>query len=111
MQGYRDLALQRAGNAKRGPAIYAYAQTASPELQIVNQDTVYRSHLATLSIVNAVGSGDGWEAAVNDWCRQHRHWSIRDQHRHLSSMMRGHFAYYGVGGNSRRGAQDVVLSK
>ena len=41
-------------------------------------------------------------AAVSDWCRKHRHWSIRDQHRHLSSMMRGHFAYYGVGGNSRR---------
>jgi group II intron reverse transcriptase/maturase len=41
-------------------------------------------------------------AAVNDWCRHHRHGSIRDQHRHLSSMMRGHFAYYGVGGNSRR---------
>jgi RNA-directed DNA polymerase len=41
-------------------------------------------------------------AAVDDWCRKHRHWSLRDQHRHLSSMMRGHFAYYGVGGNSRR---------
>ena len=41
-------------------------------------------------------------AAVSDWCRQHRHWPIRDQHRHLSSMMRGHFAYYGVGGNIRR---------
>ena len=41
-------------------------------------------------------------AAVSDWCRHHRLWSIRDQHRHLSSMMRGHFAYYGVGGNSRR---------
>jgi hypothetical protein len=41
-------------------------------------------------------------AAVSDWCRQHRHWSFRDQHRHLSSMMRGHFAYYGVGGNIRR---------
>ena len=41
-------------------------------------------------------------AAVSDWCRKHRHWSLRDQHRHLSSMMRGHFAYYGVGGNSRR---------
>jgi group II intron reverse transcriptase/maturase len=41
-------------------------------------------------------------AAANDWCRRHRHWSFRDQHRHLSSMMRGHFAYYGVGGNSRR---------
>ena len=41
-------------------------------------------------------------AAVSDWCRKHRHWSIRDQHRHLSSMMRDHFAYYGVGGNIRR---------
>jgi RNA-directed DNA polymerase len=41
-------------------------------------------------------------AAVDDWCRKHRHWSLRDQHRHLSSMMRGHFAYYGVGGNGRR---------
>ena len=41
-------------------------------------------------------------AAVNDWCRYRRHWSICDQHRHLSSLMRGHFAYYGVGGNSRR---------
>ena len=41
-------------------------------------------------------------AAVSDWCRKNRHRSIRDQHRRLSSMMRGHFAYYGVGGNSRR---------
>jgi len=41
-------------------------------------------------------------AAVSDWCRNHRRWTLRDQHRHLSSMMRGHFAYYGVGGNSRR---------
>ena len=40
--------------------------------------------------------------AVNDWCRKNRHWSIRDQHRHLSTMMRGHYAYYGVGGNHRR---------
>ncbi len=41
-------------------------------------------------------------AAVNDWCWDNRHRSLRDQHRHLSSMMRGHFAYYGVGGNTRR---------
>lgn len=40
--------------------------------------------------------------AVSDWCRKHRHWSVRDQHHHLSAMMRGHFAYYGVGGNGRR---------
>ena len=41
-------------------------------------------------------------AAVTDWCRNNRHRPIPDQHRHLSSMMRGHFAYYGVGGNIRR---------
>jgi hypothetical protein len=41
-------------------------------------------------------------AAVSDWCRKNRHWSIRGQHKHLSSMLRGHFAYYGVGGNDRR---------
>src|SRR6478752_7141875 len=36
-------------------------------------------------------------AAVNGWCRKNRHWSLRDQHRHLSSMMRGHFANAVVG--------------
>jgi RNA-directed DNA polymerase len=41
-------------------------------------------------------------AAVNDWCRKHRQWSLRDQRRHLCSMMRGRFAYYVVGGNIRR---------
>jgi group II intron reverse transcriptase/maturase len=41
-------------------------------------------------------------AATSDWCRKHRHLPLRVQHRHLSSMMRGHFAYYGVGGNIRR---------
>jgi RNA-directed DNA polymerase len=41
-------------------------------------------------------------AGVSDWCRRNRHQSLRDQHRRLSSMLRGHFAYYGVGGNSRR---------
>jgi RNA-directed DNA polymerase len=32
-------------------------------------------------------------AAVTAWCRTNRHRPIPDQHRHLSSMMRGHFAY------------------
>jgi group II intron reverse transcriptase/maturase len=41
-------------------------------------------------------------AAVGDWCRKHRHWSIRNQHRHLASMLRGHFACYGIGGNGQR---------
>ena len=41
-------------------------------------------------------------AAVSDWCQKNRHLPIRVQHRHLSAMMRGHFAYYGVGGNDQR---------
>jgi RNA-directed DNA polymerase len=41
-------------------------------------------------------------ADVTDWCRKNRHRPIAVQHAHLSAMMRGHYAYYGVTGNSRR---------
>ena len=41
-------------------------------------------------------------AAVTDWCRKNRHMSIRDQHYHLTAKMRGHYAYFGISGNSRR---------
>jgi len=41
-------------------------------------------------------------AAVSDWCRHHRHQPIATQHRHLSAMARGHYAYYGMSGNFRR---------
>jgi len=39
---------------------------------------------------------------LSEWCRRNRHLSLRDQHAHLSQMMRGHYAYYGISGNSRR---------
>lgn len=41
-------------------------------------------------------------AAVTLWCRRNRHRPVRDQHAHLSRMIRGHCAYYGVTGNDRR---------
>jgi RNA-directed DNA polymerase len=41
-------------------------------------------------------------ASVTEWCRQNRHQPILEQHARLAAMMRGHFAYYGIGGNSRR---------
>jgi RNA-directed DNA polymerase len=41
-------------------------------------------------------------AAVSDWCRRHRHRPIAEQHRHLTAMARGHYAYYGMSGNIRR---------
>ena len=40
-------------------------------------------------------------AAVGEWCRQNRYLSLRERHAHLSQMMRGHYAYYGISGNSR----------
>ena len=40
--------------------------------------------------------------SITDWCRHNRHRSLTDQHAHLSEMMRGHYAYYGVTGNGRR---------
>jgi group II intron reverse transcriptase/maturase len=30
-----------------------------------------------------------------EWCRDHRHWSIPEQHRALVRALRGHYAYYG----------------
>ena len=41
-------------------------------------------------------------AAVTEGCRINRHQSIPYQHAHLTAMMRGHYAYYGITGNSRR---------
>ncbi len=39
--------------------------------------------------------------SVYDWCRRHRHLSIRDQHAALTRRIQGHFNYFGVSGNSR----------
>jgi hypothetical protein len=41
-------------------------------------------------------------AAVTEWCRNNRHLPVLEQHAHLVVMMRGHYAYYGIAGNSRR---------
>lgn len=39
---------------------------------------------------------------VHDWCKKHRHLSLPEQHRRLSRMVLGHYAYYGITGNGRR---------
>ena len=38
---------------------------------------------------------------VWEWCRCHRHESLEEQRQKLSSQLEGHYAYYGVSGNSR----------
>jgi group II intron reverse transcriptase/maturase len=38
--------------------------------------------------------------AVTEWCRRNLHKSVSQQHRTLCQKLRGHFAYYGIRGNS-----------
>jgi len=40
--------------------------------------------------------------AINEWCRKNRHLSLVEQHKKLTSKVRGHYAYYGITGNYRR---------
>jgi len=37
--------------------------------------------------------------SIWQWCRENRHWSLPEQHRILSSKLRGHYNYYGIRGN------------
>ena len=37
---------------------------------------------------------------IAHWCRTYRHRPIRKQHARLSAKLRGHYAYYGITGNS-----------
>jgi RNA-directed DNA polymerase len=39
------------------------------------------------------------KTSIDDWCRRHRHWSIKDQHAALHRRLRGHFNSFGVSGN------------
>ena len=38
---------------------------------------------------------------IGEWCRTNRHRAVAEQHRMLSSKVRGHYGYFGIAGNSR----------
>ena len=38
---------------------------------------------------------------LGDWCRCHRHLSLKEQHAALSRRLRGHYRYFGINGNMR----------
>ncbi len=40
--------------------------------------------------------------AFNRQCRAMRTWPVRDQHQRLCRMLKGHYAYFGISGNSER---------
>jgi RNA-directed DNA polymerase len=37
---------------------------------------------------------------VSEWCRDHRHHEVREQHKMLVAKVRGHYNYFGIRGNS-----------
>jgi group II intron reverse transcriptase/maturase len=39
-------------------------------------------------------------ATISRWCRKHRHWRFSAQHAALTLKVQGHYAYYGITGNS-----------
>ncbi len=39
--------------------------------------------------------------SIAQWCREHRHRPVGEQHATLSQKVRGHYAYYGITGNAR----------
>jgi RNA-directed DNA polymerase len=39
--------------------------------------------------------------SIAEWCRKHRHLSLPEQQGALTAKLRGHFAYYGITGNSQ----------
>jgi RNA-directed DNA polymerase len=39
--------------------------------------------------------------SIAQWCRRFRHQPLDEQHQTLSQKLRGHFAYYGITGNSK----------
>jgi len=50
---------------------------------------------------------------VVDWCKQHRHESIREQQKAIARRLRGHFEYFGITNNSKslsRFRYEVVLA-
>jgi RNA-directed DNA polymerase len=54
-------------------------------------------------IVKRKTASDRYTRAVRTislWCRLHRHRPIAEQHEVLSQKLRGHYAYYGITGNS-----------
>src|SRR6266404_2960640 len=38
-------------------------------------------------------------SGIGDWCKEHLHEPLAEQHRTLSAKLRGHYQYYGVRGN------------
>jgi len=49
--------------------------------------------------------------SIDAWCREHRHWRLREQQQKLNEKLRGHYAYFGVTGNCEALARFLYVVK
>ena len=84
-----------AGRDERGPTTFDF----------LGFTHVWGKSLKGKDVVRQITAKDRYAralASVTEWCRRNLHRPFRDQHAHLSRMIRGHCAYYGRTGNSKR---------
>ncbi|MDQ3299894.1 MAG: reverse transcriptase domain-containing protein, partial [Myxococcota bacterium] len=56
----------------------------------------------TVCVKTRVGRMVSALAAISEWCRRHRHDSVREQHHGLTRRLRGHFNYFAVTTNGKQ---------
>ncbi|HZL01401.1 MAG TPA: group II intron reverse transcriptase/maturase [Caulobacteraceae bacterium] len=79
--------------------------TAATTFDFLGFTHVWGKSLKGYDVVRQITAKDRYAralASVTLWCRRNRHRPLPEQHAHLSRMIRGHCAYYGRTGNSRR---------
>jgi hypothetical protein len=79
--------------------------TGSTTFDFLGFTHVWGKSLKGKDVVRQITAKDRYAralASVTQWCRRNLHRPFREQHAHLSRMIRGHCAYYGRTGNSKR---------
>lgn len=82
-----------------------YPAAAATTFDFLGFTHVWGKSMTGNNVVRQITAKDRYAralASVTQWCRRNRHRPFLEQHAHLSRMIRGHCAYYGRTGNSRR---------
>lgn len=79
--------------------------TAGTTFNFLGFTHVWGTSRQSKAVVRQVTAKDRFARAlksVTDWCRINLHMPLPEQHAHLSRVIRGHCAYYGITGNRKR---------
>jgi group II intron reverse transcriptase/maturase len=86
-------ALSGGGDRGEGPGSFDFLGFTHLWARSQKGNWVVKQRTAASRLRRAVRS-------IAQWCRAHRHLPVAEQQRVLSQKVRGHFAYYGITGNS-----------